>query len=112
MLIRIINTPAASALRIINGRRAGREPLLGTPSAIALIQGQLADILVAADVAEKSAAVEVDEIRGLCPQHMCMIAVWGDTASVREAVKAVEQSWQRRRDDASGQSGGQCMVHP
>lgn len=90
MLIRIIKTPAAATLRIINGRRAGQgSPGLNRPAAIALIQGQLADILLAADAAEKNAVVEVDEIRGLCPQHMCMIAVWGDTSAVEEAVNAV-----------------------
>ncbi|MFZ5643447.1 MAG: BMC domain-containing protein [Bacillota bacterium] len=93
MLIRIINTPAAAVLRIIDGRRVSRNnPKLGRPPAIALIQGQLADILAAADYAEKSAAVEVDEVRGLCPQHMCMIAVWGDTAAVQEAVSVVKSN--------------------
>jgi len=93
MLIRVINTPAGAALRIIEGRRVSRDrPQLGRPAAIALIQGSLADILAAADVAEKSSAVEVDEIRGLCPQHICMIAVWGDTAAVKEAVNAVKNN--------------------
>lgn len=96
MLIRVINTPAAAALRIIDGRRAGSgRPGLGHPGSIALIQGRLADILAAADLAEKSAAVEVDEIRGLCPQHMCMIAVWGDTAAVQEAVQSVRTNLEK-----------------
>lgn len=91
MLIRMIKTPASAVLRIIDGRRANSEQLpLGRIAAIALIQGHLADILAAADVAEKSAAVEVDELRGLCPQHLCMIAVWGDTAAVQEAINAVK----------------------
>jgi hypothetical protein len=33
--------------------------------------------------------VIVEEIRGICPQHMTMIAIFGDTASVETALRAI-----------------------
>ncbi|MGB9804460.1 MAG: BMC domain-containing protein [Desulfofundulus sp.] len=102
MLIRLIKSPSPAVLRIIAARRPGQDrPSLDRAGAIALIQGQLADILLAADLAEKAAAVEVDEVRGSCPQHMTMIAVWGDTAAVQEAVEAVKTAWPGRESDAA-----------
>jgi len=59
--------------------------------AIGLVQGKLLDMVAAADVAEKAAAVYVEEIRGLCPQHFALLALFGDTASVEAAIKAVKE---------------------
>jgi microcompartment protein CcmL/EutN len=58
---------------------------------VGLVQGQLAEMLMAADIAEKAAQVAVEEVRGICPQHITMIAVFGDIAAVEAALKAIQQ---------------------
>jgi len=63
----------------------------GNIEAVGLIQGPLGSIIAAMDVAEKTADVEVAEINGTCPQHIVLIAVMGDTASVNASMEAVRQ---------------------
>lgn len=56
-------------------------------SALGLCQGDLADMLVASDLAEKSSAVCVSEIHGTCPQHIVCIGIFGETSAVENAVR-------------------------
>lgn len=58
--------------------------------AVGLIQAQLADLFAMADAAVKNANVLVMEIRGICPQHFSMIAIFGDTSSVEAALEATQ----------------------
>ncbi|HID26230.1 MAG TPA: cytidylate kinase, partial [Methanosarcinales archaeon] len=51
------------------------------PDAVGLVQGQVSAILAASDIAEKAAAVQVAEIKGMCPTHMTLIALYGDTSA-------------------------------
>ena len=90
---RIIKSPTAGTVAMLDRRRSLAKPHeeLGQYDTIGLIQGKLIDMVTAADIAEKAADVVVEEIRGLCPQHFAMLAVFGDTASVEAAVNAVEQ---------------------
>lgn len=64
-----------------------------TPGGIGLVQGALADMIAAADLAEKTSNVWVEEIRGICPQHFTMIAIFGDIADVDSALKAISQNF-------------------
>lgn len=57
---------------------------------VGLLQGQLASILVAMDIAEKAADVRVAEVSGVCPAHIILIAVMGSSASVMTAMDAVK----------------------
>ena len=59
--------------------------------AVGLVQGPLADIIAAGDVAEKTSGVVVEEIQGICPQHFTMIALFGDTSAVAVALIAIGQ---------------------
>jgi len=61
-------------------------------TAVGLIQGKLVDMIAAADVAEKAADVRVFDLRGLCPQHITMIGIFGDIADVKASIEAIEQS--------------------
>lgn len=90
---RIIKSPTAGTVAMLDRRRSLSKPYeeYGQYDTIGLIQGKLIDMVTAADIAEKAADVVVEEIRGLCPQHFAMLAVFGDTASVEAAVNAVEQ---------------------
>ncbi len=90
MEYRIIKSPSAGTLKILNSRRRStRIKALTECDAIGLIQGKLLDMLAAADLAEKAADVQVEEIRGVCPQQFSLIAIFGDTASVEAAVQDV-----------------------
>ena len=59
-------------------------------TAVGLIQGKLIDMIAAADVAEKAANVSVFDLRGLCPQHITMIGIFGDIADVKASIAAIE----------------------
>ena len=61
-------------------------------TAVGLVQGKLVDMIAAADVAEKAGNVRVFDLRGLCPQHITMIGIFGDIADVRASIEAIEQS--------------------
>jgi hypothetical protein len=93
MNIRIIKSPSMGTISMLNRRMAG-DTLKEFPliyDAIGLIQGKLIDMVVAADIAEKAADVYIEEIRGLCPQHFVLLAVFGDTSSVEAALKAIKE---------------------
>ena len=61
-------------------------------TAVGLVQGKLVDMIAAADVAEKAGDVRVFDLRGLCPQHITMIGIFGDIADVEASIAAIEQS--------------------
>lgn len=94
MNTRIIKRPSQGAMDILI-RRISDQSVKSkinemNVNAVGLIQGQLADIITASDITEKASNVIVCEITGVCPQHVAMIAVFGDTSSVDTAVKAVD----------------------
>jgi len=89
--IQFIKSPSPGTMGILARRRAGNPQTLPAPGAVGLVQGALADMITAADVAEKAAQVEVEEIRGICPQHVTLIAIFGDIADVDAALKSVTE---------------------
>lgn len=92
MLIQIVKSPTRGTMEMLARRRVGSGNIaFEYIDAIGLVQGKLAEMVVAADIAEKAADVRVEEIRGVCPQHFVMIALFGDTASVETALNSLEQ---------------------
>ncbi|GAB4256821.1 BMC domain-containing protein [Thermincola ferriacetica] len=90
MHIQFIKSPSRGALSMLARRSPGQPDLeQNPPAAIGLVQGNLAEMVAAADIAEKAAQVKVEEIRGVCPQHFTMIAIYGDTAAVECALKDI-----------------------
>jgi predicted ATP-grasp superfamily ATP-dependent carboligase len=92
--LRLVKRPSKGFWGILEHRRIESthfEAYEIPPDAIGLIQGPVASILAASDIAEKAAAVQVAEIRGVCPTHMTVIAVYGDTSAVEAALKAVSE---------------------
>jgi len=63
---------------------------LESADAIGLVQGKLIDMIYATDIAEKSAGVTVEDIKGTCPQHMVLIGIFGDTSSVESAINEIK----------------------
>lgn len=93
----IIKTPSKGALDILERRRSGgtQKPLDGV-DAVGLVQGRVIEMVAAADIAEKAAGVVVEDIRGSCPQNMVLLAIFGDTASVEEAIREIENQLELR----------------
>jgi hypothetical protein len=93
LLCEIINSPSPGTVSILKRKVLDKEvrTLLDANrvEAVGLIQGQLAQIIVASDIAAKGADILVSEISGSCPQHITMIALFGATSAVRTAVNTV-----------------------
>ncbi|EOL43425.1 BMC domain-containing protein [Enterococcus caccae] len=87
---RIIKSPSEGTLAILN-RRKGSKDNIGIPDAVGLVQGKLIEMVCAADIAEKSVGVTVEDIRGSCPQNMILLAIFGDTASVTAAMEEIKK---------------------
>ncbi|HOB21517.1 MAG: BMC domain-containing protein [Firmicutes bacterium] len=93
LTLKTINSPSPGVLRILSRRikdeRIKERIKKGQVKAVGLVQGQLAEVISASDLAEKASNVEVAEIAGICPQHIAMIGIFGDTAEVSEAMQAI-----------------------
>ena len=48
-------------------------------------------MVVAADIAQKSVGVTVEDIKGSCPQNMILLAIFGDTAAVEQALTDIRK---------------------
>ncbi len=91
MDLKIIKSPSPGTLEILKRRIAlSGSNIPENVDAIGLIQGRMIEMVCAADIAEKAVGVEVFDVRGLCPQHMTMLAIFGDTASVQDALGEIE----------------------
>lgn len=101
MLIDIINSPSKGTIRLLSRKVSDSivKDLLSKENinAVGLVQGQVEEIILAADIAEKASSVEVAEIHGSCPQHITVLGLFGDTSSVKTAITAVTK-WQKERN--------------
>ena len=90
----VIHRPSEAALSLI--ARKVRDKALrdiienGHVESIGICQGTVLEIIVASDVAEKTADVLAGEIDGSCPQHMTCLAVIGKTSAVAAAMDAIK----------------------
>ena len=89
--IKVIKAPAPGTMAILRQRSGKRWGEDFAPAAVGLVQGKLIDMVVACDVAEKTAGVEVSDIRGSCPQNMILLAIAGDTAEVMECLERIKE---------------------
>lgn len=97
MDFRIIKSPSKNILNMIMKRADTKSD--GEPrctDAIGLIQGKMLDMIYAGDIAEKAADVTVKDIRGNCPQHMIMMAIFGDTSSVESVIQDIKLNLEKR----------------
>ncbi|OBQ46618.1 BMC domain protein [Halodesulfovibrio spirochaetisodalis] len=91
MEFRIIKSPSAGAMNILLRRiGSGKSSITEPFDAVGLIQGKMIDMVVAADIAEKSVGVVVEDVKGSCPQNMILLAIMGDTASVESAMAEIK----------------------
>jgi hypothetical protein len=95
--IKIISHPAPGVFEFLRQRMgaAGKKVFPEAEvsfTAVGLVQGKVVDMIAAMDVAEKAANVRVFDLRGLCPQHITMIGIFGDIADVKASIKAIEDA--------------------
>ncbi|MDD6153989.1 MAG: BMC domain-containing protein [Eubacteriales bacterium] len=92
MDLRIIRSPSKGTLDLIK-RRMGimKDTPMDHAEAIGLVQGKMIDMVCAADIAEKTSDVDAYDVRGICPQHMTMIAIFGDTGAVEAALREIDR---------------------
>ena len=91
MDFQIIKQPSSGVIKMLQSRTLIRDFFNDASfDTIGLIQGKLTEMFVAADIAEKASDVDVLEIKGICPQHFTMIAVFGDTSAVQEAMDRIK----------------------
>jgi len=90
MEYRIIKSPSQGALQIILNRANLKPETELCTDAIGLVQGRMIDMMVAADLAYKMADVTVCDIKGICPQNLILIGIFGDTASVEAAIHSIQ----------------------
>lgn len=92
MKIRIMKTVSAGTKEIIlsRARKSGLNEIFSEHSALALVHGDVCDMIYASDLAQKAASVEVFEVPGTCPQHMTCLAIVGDVAAVEAAVQKIK----------------------
>lgn len=89
---KIIKSPSRGTIEILKRRKgSGSQIEIEDVDAIGLVQGKLIEMIVAADIAEKTVGVTVEDIRGSCPQNMILLAIFGDTASVEEAIRKIKE---------------------
>lgn len=90
--IQFITHPGPGVIEILMtrmGASARKTIQLIDFSAVGLVQGRLVDMIYAADIAEKAADVQVFDLKGLCPQHLTMIGIFGDIAAVKASLDAI-----------------------
>ncbi|MGP1570012.1 MAG: BMC domain protein [Eubacteriales bacterium] len=92
MDIRIIKSPSQGAIDILMRRKgSSKNELPPCIDAVGLVQGKMIEMVVAADIAEKAVGVVVEDIKGSCPQNMILLALFGDTAAVEDALSEIKR---------------------
>lgn len=94
MKIEIIQAPTRSFMQMVmsNINAAARDEIqLGKWGAVGLIQAHLIELYHGADLAGKASDVKTALVSGNCPQHVQMLAIFGNPASVKAAVEKIQQ---------------------
>lgn len=94
----IIKSPSKGTIDILMRRKGstGKElPPYGV-DAVGLVQGKMIEMVVASDIAEKATGVTVEDIKGSCPQNMILLAIFGDTAAVEDAMESIRRQMEKK----------------
>ena len=89
--IRIMKTVSEGTREIVKRRvrNESLEQLIEHNSCLAVMNGNVCDLIYASDLALKAASVEVFEIPGNCPQHMTCLGIQGEVSAVEAAVQKI-----------------------
>lgn len=93
MKIRVMKTVSEGTKEIILRRTKNEaiRDMFKEHSALALVHGDVCDMIFASDVAQKASGVEVFEVPGTCPQHMTCLGILGAASAVDEAVQKIRE---------------------
>lgn len=92
MKIDIIQAPSKAFIgMLMNNINSGakEEVQLGKWGAVGLVQAHLIELYCAADMAEKASDVKAVLVSGNCPQHVQMLALFGNPAAVKAAIDKI-----------------------
>ena len=95
MRIELIRSPTESFLQMLlnNVRPSERKRVEDSRwGAVGLVQGRLIDLYWSADVAQKASNVVTTLVMGNCPQHIQMLAIYGQQAGVQAALDKIKES--------------------
>ena len=99
MKVEIIRAPGPGFINMLaeHLRPQAREAALGKKwGAIGLVQGKLIDLYWASDAAEKASTVTTALVSGNCPQHIQMLAIFGQQSEVQTAVDKISKKMSDR----------------
>ncbi|MGN1376824.1 MAG: BMC domain-containing protein [Dorea sp.] len=101
MKIRVMKTVSPGTREIIRSRVRNSEQIrcLDERAALAMVHGDVCDMIYASDLAQKTSSVEVFEIPGSCPQHMTCLGICGDVSAVEVAVQRIRNELLEGRKD-------------
>ncbi|MCD7745130.1 MAG: BMC domain-containing protein [Lachnospiraceae bacterium] len=93
MKINVMKTVSEGTKEIIlrRARKENLEELFQKYPALALVHGDVCDMIYASDLAQKASDVQVFEISGSCPQHVTCLGILGDASAVEEAVARIRK---------------------
>ncbi|MCD8022092.1 MAG: BMC domain-containing protein [Lachnospiraceae bacterium] len=94
MKINVMKTVSEGTKEIIlrRARKDNLAELFEKYPALALVHGDVCDMIYASDLAQKAADVQVFEIMGSCPQHVTCLGILGDASAVEEAVARIRKT--------------------
>jgi hypothetical protein len=95
MRIELIRSPTESFLQMLlsNIRPSERKRIEDHRwGAVGLVQARLIELYWSADLAEKASNVVTALVMGNCPQHIQMLAIFGQQAGVRAALDKIQES--------------------
>ncbi|MCI5699493.1 MAG: BMC domain-containing protein [Lachnospiraceae bacterium] len=90
--IRMMKTVSKGTQEIIKKRvrKDNLEQLFERNQALAIMHGDVCEMIYASDLALKTSNVEVFEISGSCPQHMTCLAIMGTVSAVEAAIQKIK----------------------
>ena len=92
MKIEIIQAPSKTFMGMLinNINSAAKDDVQhGKWGAVGLIQAYLIELYCAADIAQKASDVKAVLVSGNCPQHVQMLAIFGNPAAVKAAIDKI-----------------------
>ena len=94
----IIKSPSRGTIDILMRRKGSNSKELSPygVDAVGLVQGRMIEMVVASDIAEKATGVTVEDIEGSCPQNMILLAIFGDTAAVEDAMAEIQRKMEKK----------------
>lgn len=92
--VRVLSNPTEGTRELLAARldKNSQERLKGRAwDTVALVEASLADLFYYADEANKKAAVLALELHGSCPQHIGLLAIFGERSAVESALEILAQ---------------------